>query len=96
MPVAFTASEDTLFIAGSEDEAALLRAFELSREDLQRVLDDETTVAGRFTAHPWLFHDGGWTPWELADGHPLKQKVAELDAELGDRGWRPGVKLRAR
>jgi hypothetical protein len=88
-PVAFTASEDTLVIAGSEDAEALARAFALSKKHLAKVRKDEASSAGTFTAHPWILTDAGWRPWELPDGHPLRGEVAALQATLGAHAWRP-------
>lgn len=88
--VAFTSSEDTLFVAGSEDRPGLERAFALSRQDLPRVLDDDASPAGRFTAHPWVLTGAGWQPWAVPEDHPLRPAIAALDAMLGERGWRPG------
>jgi hypothetical protein len=84
--IAFTASEDTLFVAGSDDAQALRQAFALSRADLERVLADSESTAGRFTATPWVLKPSGFQPWEPpAD---LRDEVRALEQQLGPNGYR--------
>lgn len=88
-PVAFTASEDTLFIAGSQNAAALERAFALSKQHLEKVRADDASPASTFTAHPWVLNNGDWAPWQVPEEHPLRAEIASFDATLGSNAWRP-------
>lgn len=86
--IAFTPSEGTLFLAGSEDADALVKAATLALDDAREVIED-SPLAGRFTAVPWVLRDGRFVPWTAPAGHPLETKLAELEALMNGRGWRP-------
>jgi hypothetical protein len=86
--IAFTPSEGKLFLAGSEDTDALVTAATLALEDAREVIED-SPIAGRFTAVPWVLRGGRFVPWTVPAGHALTAKLAELEALMNGRGWRP-------
>ncbi|MEW6432591.1 MAG: hypothetical protein AB1730_13895 [Myxococcota bacterium] len=85
--IAFTPSEGTLFLAGSEDAEALVKAATLALDDAREVIED-SPLAGRFTAVPWVLRDGRFFPWTVPAGHALTAQLAELDALMNGCGWR--------
>ena len=88
-PVAFTPSEDSLLVAGSNDAAKLDRAFTLAEFDFARAQRDADSTAGPFTAHPWVLTPKGFEPWRVPEGHALHARIAALDAKLGRQCFRP-------
>jgi len=85
-PIAFTPSENTLFIAGENDRAGLELATKLACTHAREVITGKT-VAGAFTARPWKLDGEHFAPWyPSADSEPLLKQLEEV---VGDKGFRP-------
>lgn len=87
-PIAFTPSENTLFVAGSRDEMGLVRAAQLAEAHAREVIANHPS-AGAFCASPWLRGVTRLAPWNPPAGHPLHPHLEALSALVGEKGWKP-------
>lgn len=87
-PIAFTPSENTLFVAGSNDEQGLVRAATLAEAHAREVIANHPN-AGAFCATPWRRTADVLESWVPPAGHPLRAQLEGLRALVGPKGWTP-------
>ncbi len=79
-PIAFTSTTGTFVVAGSDDPAGLLRAFELSASCLTTETAEQT-----LTNHPWILDAAGLKRWEVPSAHPLAAHLKTAHASQQQR-----------
>lgn len=87
--IAFTPSENTLFVAGANDEKGLVRAATLAEEHARDVIAKHPN-AGPFCATPWRLTADVLEPWTPPPRHPLHARLDSLRRLVGPKGWSPG------
>ena len=85
--IAFTPSDDTLFLAGEEDEAGILTAITLATHHAREVLA-RAGVSGAFAATGWKLEGSRFVPWAAPE--QVRSAMAPLRDVVGPRGWRAG------